>query len=117
MNKYLIFRTDRIGDFLVSAILIKCIKINDPSCEITVIASKNNYSYINSFPLVDNVIELKNNFLSKLKLILKIKNIEFKRIIVHDSKKRSLLVLMINFFSIKKRLSKKLSFIPLLIGS
>ena len=92
MNKYLIFRTDRIGDFLVSAILIKCIKINDPSCEITVIASKNNYSYINSFPLVDNVIELKNNFFSKLKLILKIKDIEFKKIIVHDGKKRSLLI-------------------------
>ena len=92
MNKYLIFRTDRIGDFLVSAILIKCIKINDPSCEITVIASKKNYSYINSFPLVDNVIELKNNFFSKLKLILKIKDIGFKRIIVHDSKRRSLLV-------------------------
>jgi len=92
VNKYLIFRTDRIGDFLVSAILIKCIKINDPSCEITVIASKNNYSYINSFPLVDNVIELKNNFFSKLKLILKIKDIEFKKIIVHDGKKRSLLI-------------------------
>ncbi len=92
MNKYLIFRTDRIGDFLVSAILIKCIKINDPSSEITVIASKNNYSYISTFPLVDNVIELKNNFFSKLKLISEIKDINFKRIIIHDSKKRSSLI-------------------------
>ena len=29
MNKYLIFRTDRIGDFLLTLILIKCIKRND----------------------------------------------------------------------------------------
>jgi ADP-heptose:LPS heptosyltransferase len=42
VNKYLIFRTDRIGDFLVSAILIKCIKINDPSANITVVGSNKN---------------------------------------------------------------------------
>ena len=30
MNKYLIFRTDRIGDFLILAILIKSIRRNDP---------------------------------------------------------------------------------------
>ena len=33
---YLIFRTDRIGDFLISAILIKSIIRNDPSARITV---------------------------------------------------------------------------------
>ena len=68
MNKYLIFRTDRIGDFLVSAILIKSIKSNDQKSHITIIASKKNYEYIKNFPYVDEVIKLENNFLDKLKL-------------------------------------------------
>ena len=43
MSKYLIFRTDRVGDFLLSLILINSIKRNDPSSHITLVASKKNY--------------------------------------------------------------------------
>ncbi len=75
MNKYLIFRTDRIGDFLVSAILIKSIKRNDKKSYITVISSEKNYDYIKTFKFVDEVILLKNTFLQKVKLILKLKQI------------------------------------------
>ena len=89
MNKYLIFRTDRIGDFLISAILIKCIKINDPKSHITVIASKKNYLYIRDFTYIDDVLELENNILSKIQLILKLNKVFFKNIIIHDDKKRS----------------------------
>ena len=89
MNKYLIFRTDRIGDFLVTAILIKSIKSNDQKSHITIIASKKNYEYIKNFPYVDDVIKLENNFLNKLKLVFKLSNIKFKAIIVHDNKNRS----------------------------
>ena len=39
-NKYIFFRTDRIGDFLMSAILIKAIKRSDPNAYIIVVASK-----------------------------------------------------------------------------
>ena len=53
MNKYLIFRTDRIGDFLVTAILINCIKDNDVNAHITIVASSKNYDYIKSFKSVD----------------------------------------------------------------
>ena len=66
MNKYLIFRTDRVGDFLVSAILLRCIKKNDPTAHITVVASEKNFTYVKTFPFVDNVIRLDNNFLSKI---------------------------------------------------
>jgi len=89
VNKYLIFRTDRIGDFLVSAILIKSIKSNDQKSHITIIASKKNYEYIKNFPYVDEVIKLENNFLDKLKLLAKLNKIKFKTIIVHDNKNRS----------------------------
>ena len=38
MKKYLIFRTDRIGDFLLTAILINSIKRNNPNSYIVVVA-------------------------------------------------------------------------------
>ena len=40
MNNYLFFRTDRIGDFLVSAILLNSIKRNDEKSHITIVCSK-----------------------------------------------------------------------------
>ena len=89
MNRYLIFRTDRIGDFLISAILIKCIKINDPEAYIIVVSSKKNYSYIKNYPLVNSVLEFRNNFFSKINLIFKLKKNDFTAILIHDNKKRS----------------------------
>lgn len=89
MNKYLIFRTDRIGDFLFSLKLIKIIKLNEPNSEFTVISSEGNYNYIKSFDLVDNIMILKKNLLSKIKLIFMLRNHKFKAIIVHDGKNRS----------------------------
>ena len=92
MNKYLIFRTDRIGDFLITAVLLKSIKKNDPSAHITLIASDKNFSYIKTFPYVDRVIKLEHNLSSKLILILKLIKIRYKNIIIHDNKKRSKLI-------------------------
>ena len=93
MNRYLIFRTDRIGDFLISAILIKSIKLNDPKSNITIVASKKNYDYIKSFNFVDEVILLNNNLLSKIKVISKLRKCKlYDCIIIHDNKKRSKLI-------------------------
>ena len=89
MNKYLIFRTDRVGDFLVTAILLKCIKENDPTAHISVIGSIKNSAYIKTFPFVDNVIQLENNFLSKIRVFFKVFKFKYKSIIIHDNKKRS----------------------------
>ena len=65
MNKYLIFRTDRIGDFHLSLILIKSIKRIDPSSSITIVSSDKNYEYIKSFKIVDQVILLKKALINK----------------------------------------------------
>ena len=58
MESILLFRTDRVGDFLLSLSLIKIININYPNSKITVIASKKNYDYIKSFNEVHEVIIL-----------------------------------------------------------
>ena len=66
MNKYLIFRTDRIGDFLLSSILIKCIKRNDKHAFVVVVSSSKNFDYIKSFNYVDKVYNFENNILDKM---------------------------------------------------
>ena len=88
MKEYLIFRTDRVGDFLLTLSLIKIIKINHPESKITIIASEKNFDYIKTFKVVNNVIKLKNNFFSKISLILNLRKKIFDSIIVHDVKKR-----------------------------
>ena len=92
MNKYLIFRTDRIGDFHLSLILIKSFKRMDPGCSITIISSNKNYEYIKSFKIVDEVILLKKGFINKLKTFIKINKNFYRAIIIHDSKNRSKLI-------------------------
>ena len=52
MKEYLIFRTDRVGDFLLTLSLIKIIKINHPESKITIIASEKNFDYIKTFKVV-----------------------------------------------------------------
>ena len=61
MRSYLIFRTDRIGDFLLSSILIKNIKRNNEDSFITVVCSEKNFEYIKTFKNIDNVILYKKN--------------------------------------------------------
>ena len=92
MNKYLIFRTDRIGDFLILAILIKSIRRNDPDSFINVVASEKNYNYIKSFKIVDKVTLLTKGILSKLKLIYFLRKEKYNTIIIHDRKQRSILI-------------------------
>ena len=95
MNNYLIFRTDRIGDFLLSMILIKNIKRNDKRSRIFVVCSEKNFDYIKTFNSVDRVIKFKKTFIERLKLINQLRQYKFIFSIVHDGKKRSN---FINFF-------------------
>ena len=102
-NKYLIFRTDRIGDLLVSAVLIKSIKKNDPSSKVILITSNKNYFYAKNFSYIDEIILLQNNFFSKLKLIFKLRKSKFNNIIIHDNKKRSKFISF--FLKFKKKIT------------
>ena len=101
MNKYLIFRTDRIGDFLLTAILINSIKRNDLNSHITVVSSKKNYAYIKTFKSVDEVILLENNFIKKIKLIIKLRFSYYKFIIIHDLKNRSFIISLFLKYGLK----------------
>ena len=88
-NKYIFFRTDRIGDFLLSAILIKSVKRSDRNSFITVVASKKNYLYIKNFSFVDEVILFPESFFLKIIFYLRFIFKKFYLIALLDGKKRS----------------------------
>lgn len=106
MNNYLIFRTDRIGDFFISSILIKNIIENDSKANIVIVASEKNYSYIKQCSYVNQVFLLKNNFLEKFLLTLKLLRKHFHSIIIHDNKNRSKLISFFLFSNNKINISE-----------
>ena len=102
MKNYLFFRTDRIGDFLVSAILIKSIKRNDKESHITLVASQKNYYYISKLDFVDKVYLYPNNFFKKIILFFQLFKKKYYLICALDGKKRSI------YFSIFLNSNKKI---------
>ena len=89
-NKYIFFRTDRVGDFLMSAILIKAIKRSDSNSHIIVVASKKNFHYIKKFPYVNETILFPDNYFKKIYFYSKFFFNKFHLICILDGKKRSL---------------------------
>ena len=92
MNKYLIFRTDKIGDFLMTTILIKSIKRNDPNSSIYIVGSQKNFNFIKSFKNIDKVFLFERGFLNMIKLINVLRHCKYHSVIIHDSKNRSKII-------------------------
>ena len=90
MNKYIFFRTDRIGDFLMSAILFKSIKRSDHKSKIIIVASKKNYDYIKNIDFIDEVILFPETFIKKFLFYFKFFLNRFYLVGVLDGKKRSI---------------------------
>ena len=51
--KYLIFRNDRIGDFFITAPLIKTIKRQDRNSEVFIVCSNKNLELIKKIEYID----------------------------------------------------------------
>ena len=100
MKNYLIFRTDRIGDFLLTCILINNIKRNDKNSFITLVCSEYNYEYIKTFKNIDELIIYKKNFFKYISNIFNLRKKVFSYTIIHDEKDRSKIL---NFFLRKKK--------------
>ena len=90
MNKYLFFRTDRIGDFLLSAVLLRSIKRNDKSSHITIVASEKNYDYIKNISFIDKTILYPKSTLKKFFFFLNIFKDDFYCCASLDGKKKSI---------------------------
>ena len=99
----LIFRTDRVGDFILTSILINSIKRIYPKSIITVLSSKKNYEFIKKYSLVDNVYILdKSRFVEMINLVKLLNKNTFNFTFIIDGKKRSI------FFSLFVKSFKKI---------
>ena len=113
MNNYLFFRTDRIGDFLVSAILMKSIKKNNKHSHLTVIASQKNYFYMKTLDFIDEVHLYPSGLLKKIFFFYKLNQKKYTAIFALDGKKRSIyfsifLKSKMRFLMTTKKLFKKI---------
>ena len=112
--KYLIFRTDRIGDFLITLPLINSIKRNNPKAQIFVVSSNKNNEFIKNYNLIDKVFLLKSkNLKDRIKLFFELKKYSFETIIISDKKNRSHLLAILlksskKIFNVSKVFQKKL---------
>ena len=96
--KTLIFRTDRIGDFIISCPFILSYKNKHPKNKILIVSSEYNYNYIKNFEFIDKIIPLKNEnkFFPKLliliQIILLLRKDKYKDVIILDGKNRSFFI-------------------------
>ena len=113
MKRFLIFRTDRIGDFIASKIIFESIKSNDNRNIIDVVCSKYNENYLKHYKYLNKLIILdKQSIKNYIFSILKLRYIKYDYLIILDGKRRSfifsLFIKSIHKFIIVK--NKKLNF-------
>ena len=92
MAKYLIFRTDRIGDFITSQVISNSIYESSIKNQIDMVTSKYNYNYIKHFKYIRNLyIFDKTGFkiFDFLNLYFVIKKNKYDYLIILDGKRRS----------------------------
>ena len=95
MNRYLIFRTDRIGDFIFSRIITDAIKKKNSSNIIDFVCSSYNANYIKNYKDINEIFILdKYNLNLMIKNLLTINRNQYDYLIILDGKRRSV------FFSI-----------------
>lgn len=94
----IIFRTDRIGDFIISCPFIISYKKKFYKNPIKLVSSDYNFNYVNKFPFIKKTIPLKSKvrifpkIFVLLKMILLLRKNNYKDIIILDGKARSFFI-------------------------
>ena len=96
---YLFFRTDRVGDLLVSSILLKSVKRTNPNNKVFVICSELNVDFAKNLTFIDGVFILKKGLFNKIKLLIKINLLKIDKLLILDGKDRSI---FFSFFILAK---------------
>ncbi len=106
MVKYLIFRTDRIGDFIFSRMLVQSIKFKYPSSKIDFVCSTYNSNYVKNFKDI-NKIYILDKYAPKLMInnFLEINKSKYDYLIILDGKRRSI------FFSLLLKVQNKIAIV------
>ena len=88
---FIIFRLDRIGDFLMSSILINNIKKNNKDAKFTVVCSEKNIDYVKKSHLVDHVLLMPNNFVARIIFYCRMFRKKYNKSLVLDGKRKSII--------------------------
>jgi len=88
LKKILVFRTDRLGDFIISKSVLNNL-IQTKKFSIDIVVSEKNYEYVKNFSSFNKILTYKNSF---FKFIIEYRNFFFNKydyILIHDGKRRS----------------------------
>jgi len=91
VNNILVFRTDRIGDLLLTCPTLLTIKNNLSDPRVTLIASNKNFAYAKSLKIFDKVDLFPQSLVSKIKFIYYLSKLRFDYIFIFDGKNRSII--------------------------
>ena len=69
IKKILIYRTDRIGDFLISSPFIKNLKLKFPNSKIHIMCSSYNENLIKNFSFIDRHYVFKGGFFKRILMV------------------------------------------------
>jgi len=104
MAKYLLFRTDRIGDFIFSRIITHAIKKKNSLNTIDIVCSKYNAKYVKNYSDLNKVYIIEKwNLKLMYKNLKEINSKKYDHLIVLDGKRRSI------FFSIFLKAKQKIA--------
>ena len=114
MHRYLIFRTDRIGDFIFSRMLTQSIKLDNSKNKIDFVCSSYNSKYIKNYKDINKIYILnKYDIILMIKNMIEINNSNYDYIIILDGKRRSVFFSM--FLNAKNKFAVLKDFRPYLI--
>ena len=88
IKRILVFRTDRLGDFIISKSVLNNL-IHTKKFSIDIVVSQKNYDYIKNFNSFNKIFIYRNSF---LKFVIEYKKFFLNRydyILIHDGKRRS----------------------------
>ena len=88
IKRILVFRTDRLGDFIISKSVLNNL-IHTKKFSIDIVVSQKNYDYIKNFNSFNKIFIYRNSF---LKFVIEYKNFflnKYDYILIHDGKRRS----------------------------
>lgn len=89
MKKILIFKTDRIGDFIYFSPCLKIIKDNLKNCKITLICSKYNYQIAKNYKFIDEYIIISKKLIKDFFILKKISKQNFDYLFQMDGNNNS----------------------------
>jgi len=74
MKRFIFFRNDRLGDFIIITNLLKSIKQKYPNSKITLVSSFYNHRFIKKYKIIDKVILYNKdlNFVKKIRIFRQI---------------------------------------------